>query len=278
MRGEPRPRRRRGRARLAGRGPRQPPQDRLDGLRAAGPRFLGTRAFENYDLAELARSSTGRRSSRPGSCAAPIPRILRRRKCGEAARALFDDAHAMLEQHDRREMARRRAPSSASCRPMRDGDDIVLFADEHAQSELAHAAYAAPAVASAEPGAPNLALADFVAPMDTGMPTRSAPSPSPPASARRTSPTLRARQRRLFQDPGEGAGRPPRRGLRRALHRARAAGVLGLCARGALSATTISSREHLSRHPPGARLSRRSPITPRSARCSRCSTPSRRPG
>ena len=42
---------------------------------------------------------------------------------------------------------------------------------------------------------------------------------------------LQARQRRLFRDHGQGAGRPPRRSRRRADASARAQGVLGLCGR-----------------------------------------------
>jgi 5-methyltetrahydrofolate--homocysteine methyltransferase len=40
------------------------------------PRFLGTRVFDDYDLAELARTSTGRRSSRPGNWPGRYPAIL----------------------------------------------------------------------------------------------------------------------------------------------------------------------------------------------------------
>ncbi len=62
-----------------------------------------------------------------------------------------------------------------------------------------------------------------------GVPTISAASPSPPASARTRSPT---RFKRANDDYSailvQGAGRPPRRGLRRAHARARAQGVLGL--------------------------------------------------
>jgi 5-methyltetrahydrofolate--homocysteine methyltransferase len=40
--------------------------DRLGQLHAAQAAFLGTRVFDDYDLAELVPTSTGRRSSRPG--------------------------------------------------------------------------------------------------------------------------------------------------------------------------------------------------------------------
>ena len=62
------------------------------------PTFLGARAFDELRARRArAATSTGRRSSRPGSCRAATPRSSRTTVRGEAARQLFDDAQAMLE-------------------------------------------------------------------------------------------------------------------------------------------------------------------------------------
>ena len=66
---------------------------------------------------------------------------------------------------------------------------------------------------------------------------------------------LQAGERRLFRDHGQGAGGSARRSLRRAPAPAGAQGVLGLCARRGARQRGIDRRE-VSRHPPGARLSR----------------------
>ena len=65
---------------------------------------------------------------------------------------------------------------------------------------------------------------------------------------------LRAGERRLLGDPGQGAGRPLRRGLRRAHARAGAQGVLGLRGRRGLAPEDLIEGG-LRRHPPGPGLS-----------------------
>ena len=66
---------------------------------------------------------------------------------------------------------------------------------------------------------------------------------------------LQGRPRRLLRHPAEGAGRPPGRGLRRAPARARAQDPVGLRARRGAQQRGAGARE-VSRHPPGAGLSR----------------------
>ena len=82
------------------------------------------------------------------------------------------------------------------------------------------------------PGRPNLALADFVAPRETGCRRlRRRLRGDDRARARRARGGVRGRARRLQRDPRQGAGRPAGRGVRRAAARAGAPGVLGLRAR-----------------------------------------------
>src|SRR5215467_7082306 len=100
------------------------------------------------------------------TCALPIcryPAILEDDKQGEAARALFVDAQAMLKQIVEERWLEARGvvglwPANA------DGDDIVIWTDETRKVERARLFTLRQQLARAE-GRANLALADFVAPI-----------------------------------------------------------------------------------------------------------------
>ena len=121
------------------------------------------------------------------------------------------------------------------------------------------------------PGRPNLALADYVAPRESGVPDHVG------AFAVTTGHGLEAlvaefesRTRRLRGHPRQGARRSAGGGLRRAAARAGASRVLGLCpGRGARTTPIWSGRPTRAsgRHPAIPPV----PITPRSARSSICS-------
>ncbi len=72
-------------------------------------------------------------------------------------------------------MVRAQGGRSASGRPSADGDDIHLFADESREQSLATFFTLRQQLAKRD-GRPNVALADFVAPIDSGKPIISAPS------------------------------------------------------------------------------------------------------
>ena len=65
------------------------------------------RARQTSRSRRCASSSTGRRSSTPGNCAASIRRSFEHEKYGEQARKLFADAQALLDRHHREEAAHR---------------------------------------------------------------------------------------------------------------------------------------------------------------------------
>ena len=93
-------------------------QDRLVRLyEPPKPSFLGTKVFENYDLAELARYIDWTPFFQTWELKGRYPAILEDEKQGAAARQLCDDAQAMLKQDHRREMVPRPRRSSASGRP-----------------------------------------------------------------------------------------------------------------------------------------------------------------
>ena len=68
------------------------------GYQPPKPTFLGTRIFEDYDLAELARYIDWTPFFQAWELKGAFPRILEDDKYGEAARQLYDDARAMLKQ------------------------------------------------------------------------------------------------------------------------------------------------------------------------------------
>jgi 5-methyltetrahydrofolate--homocysteine methyltransferase len=131
------------------------------------PTFLGTRAFRAYDLAELARYIDWTPFFQAWELKGAFPRILDDDKYGEAARHLFDDAQGMLKQLIAEKWLTANAvvgfwPANSI------GDDIELYTDDTRTERLA-VLHTLRQQMAREPGRPNLALADFVAPKETGL-------------------------------------------------------------------------------------------------------------
>lgn len=132
------------------------------------PAFTGTKVFEEYDLAELARYIDWTPFFQTWELKGRFPAILDDEKQGEAARQLYADAQAMLEKIIAENWFRPRAvigfwPANAV------GDDIRLFTDDSRGQELATFFTLRQQIAKRE-GRANVALSDFVAPLDTGVP------------------------------------------------------------------------------------------------------------
>ncbi len=130
------------------------------------PSFLGTRVFEEWDLADLARHIDWTPFFQTWELKGRYPKILEDEKQGEVARQLFDDAQAMLEKIIAEKWFAPKAvigfwPANA------DGDDIALFTDESRKDELARLFTLRQQLAKRD-GKANLALADFVVPGDSG--------------------------------------------------------------------------------------------------------------
>ncbi|MBT9246780.1 methionine synthase [Gemmobacter fulvus] len=129
------------------------------------PGFLGTKVFEDWDLAELARYIDWTPFFQTWELKGVYPRILDDEKQGAAARALFADAQAMLAQIIAEKWFRPRAvvgfwPANAV------GDDIRLFRDDSRSADLA-TLHTLRQQVSKRDDRPNVALADFVAPVGT---------------------------------------------------------------------------------------------------------------
>ena len=131
------------------------------------PTFLGTRSFRGYDLAELAGYIDWTPFFQAWELKGPFPRILQDDKYGEAARNLFDDAQAMLKQLIAEKWLKANAvvgfwPANSV------GDDIELYTDESRTKVLATLHTLRQQMAR-DGDKSNLALADFIAPKDSGV-------------------------------------------------------------------------------------------------------------
>lgn len=132
------------------------------------PTFLGTRSFDDYDLAELVPYIDWTPFFQTWELAGRFPAILDDAKVGEVARALYDDARKMLDLIVKEKWFRARAtigfwPANA------EGDDIVLYADESRTKSIATLHTLRQQLEKRE-GRFNAALADFIAPIGAGAP------------------------------------------------------------------------------------------------------------
>jgi 5-methyltetrahydrofolate--homocysteine methyltransferase len=130
------------------------------------PEFTGTKVFETYDLEELAQYIDWTPFFQTWELKGRYPAILEDEKQGEAARQLWSDAQAMLKKIIEEKWFRPRAvigfwPANSI------GDDIRLFTDEKRSEDLA-TFYTLRQQLSKRDGRPNVALSDFVAPVDSG--------------------------------------------------------------------------------------------------------------
>ncbi|HXE25187.1 MAG TPA: vitamin B12 dependent-methionine synthase activation domain-containing protein, partial [Roseiarcus sp.] len=134
------------------------------GYRPATPAYLGARAFEWNDLADLARFIDWTPFFQAWELKGRYPALLDDPEQGAAARALYDDAQAMLRRVIEERWFEPRAvvgfwPAAQA------GDDIHLFADERRASPIA-TLFTLRQQLSRRDGRPNLALSDFVGPRD----------------------------------------------------------------------------------------------------------------
>jgi 5-methyltetrahydrofolate--homocysteine methyltransferase len=133
--------------------------------RVNAPKFLGTQVIENWDLAEIAAYIDWTPFFQTWELKGVYPRILDDEKQGEVARQLFADAQDMLKKIIAENWFKPRAvvgfwPANAV------GDDIRLFTGEDRAEELA-TLYTLRQQTSKRGDSPNVALADFVAPVGT---------------------------------------------------------------------------------------------------------------
>ena len=138
------------------------------GYRPPAPGFLGLKTFEAYDVEELIPRIDWKPFFAAWDLHGRFPEILEDAKVGEAASMVYRDAQAMLARLVSEDWLRPRAvigfwPANAT------GDDIEVYASEErgeVQTVLHSLRQQMP---RGEKQRPNLALADFVAPVETGL-------------------------------------------------------------------------------------------------------------
>ena len=149
---------RRNRLQFASPGDYRPPQ----------PVLQGHKVFLDYPLRELIEYIDWSPFFATWELAGRYPGILQDPTVGPAARALFEDARKMLTSI----VAERwlRAAAVIGFWPANSlGDDILIFADERRSTPISRLHSLRQQLAKRE-GRPNLALADFVAPLASGVP------------------------------------------------------------------------------------------------------------
>jgi 5-methyltetrahydrofolate--homocysteine methyltransferase len=132
------------------------------------PTFTGTRSFATYDVAELVDYIDWTPFFQTWELKGRYPALLDDPAQGETARRLFDDARDMLARIVEEHWFNPKAmigfwPANA------DGDDIRLFVGESRGKTLA-VLHTLRQQLLRRDGRPNLALADFVAPISSGKP------------------------------------------------------------------------------------------------------------
>lgn len=133
---------------------------------AVKPSFLGTRILADWDLAELARYIDWTPFFQTWDLKGRYPALLNDHEQGAAARQLFDDAQEMLRQIISERWFAPKAicgfwPANAHM------DDIICYSDETRKQELA-VLHTLRQQRQRRENHPNLALADFVAPIESG--------------------------------------------------------------------------------------------------------------
>jgi len=129
------------------------------------PRKPGVQVFDEWPLDELVRYIDWTPFFQSWELKGRYPDILEDKKLGEAARSLFSDAQEMLERIIEGKWLQARAvcglwPAAS------EGDDILLYGDESREQMLERLVMLRQ---QADKSSPNLCLADFVAPADSGI-------------------------------------------------------------------------------------------------------------
>ena len=132
------------------------------------PQFLGLRTFEDYPLAELVDCIDWTPFFQAWELAGTYPRILEDEVVGGPARQLFEDAQALLARIVADKLFSAKAVIGFFPANAVNDDDIEVYADE-ARGEARAVFHTIRQQLERRNDRPNLALADFLAPRQSGV-------------------------------------------------------------------------------------------------------------
>ncbi|HQT25645.1 MAG TPA: vitamin B12 dependent-methionine synthase activation domain-containing protein, partial [Burkholderiales bacterium] len=132
------------------------------------PSFIGVRVLEDYPLEEIARLIDWTPFFQTWELAGRYPKILEDEVVGEEAKKLFIDAKAMLEKIIAEKWLKANAVFGLFPANSVGGDDIEIYSDE-SRKHVSMVFHNLRQQMVKPPGRPNLCLADFVAPKETGV-------------------------------------------------------------------------------------------------------------
>jgi 5-methyltetrahydrofolate--homocysteine methyltransferase len=132
------------------------------------PAFTGIRVFDDYPLAELATRIDWGPFFKTWELAGKFPQILDDEIVGKEARHLFDDATTMLQKIIQEKWLTARAVIGFYPANTIDTDDTELYTDD-TRSEVQAVLHHLRQQMNKRRGAPNLCLADYIAPKGSGV-------------------------------------------------------------------------------------------------------------
>ncbi|HWI44128.1 MAG TPA: methionine synthase [Nocardioides sp.] len=137
------------------------------GYDAPAPRTPGVHVLADYDLAELRDYIDWQPFFNAWEMKGKFPDILNNPTTGEAARKLYDDAQAMLDQMIAEKWVRANGvyglfPAAST------GEDVLVYADE-AREDVKATLHQLRQQGEHRGGIPNRSMADYVAPLESGI-------------------------------------------------------------------------------------------------------------
>ncbi len=132
------------------------------------PKQPGIQVFDDYPLQELVERIDWTPFFQSWELAGRYPRILKDEIVGEHATHLFEDAKKMLQQIVDEKWLKARAVIGLFPANSVGDDDIEVYTDD-SRSEVRMTLHSLRQQSEKPPGRPNAALADFIAPKDSGV-------------------------------------------------------------------------------------------------------------
>ena len=133
------------------------------------PSFLGTQTFANYPLEELSEYIDWTPFFRTWQMQGKYPQIFEHPTLGEEAKKLFNDAQSLLRRILDENWLVANAVVGIFPANAVDDDDIEIYSDDGRQQIRSTLHHLRQQIKKA-PGQPNLSLADFIAPTESGLP------------------------------------------------------------------------------------------------------------